>query len=314
MTDRNKRIEELKKKYGAGPVENGLRLNPHDFLDMMEWRDEMDPHYARLWLEWTYGGLFQRGVLSDRVRLLVLIGQCIGMNELHMLGSHIRAALGQGAKPREILEVILQINVYIGYQRVERAAKIFRDIIVELGRMDELKKTAIPLEGSRSGWTEAQDRATWRVSEQDLPRREELVKKYGWEGVGSGLRLQPTHHPATLMKLDRVDQNFTKLWEDFVYGGMYTRGILDERTRELIIVGELLVLNEQAQIQNHMKAALMQGVPPRELLEVILQSTCYIGMPSMTRNVGILEKLLEEQGRSKEITENQIPLPPARGR
>lgn len=309
MTDRNKRIEELKTKYGAMPIENGLRLNPHDFLEMMEWRDEMDPHYARLWLEWTYGGLFKRTELSDRVRLLVVIGQCIGMKELNRLGSHIRAALGQGATPREIFEVILQINVYVGYQRVEEAARIFREIIVEKGLMDELKRTQLPVGGARVGLTEAEDRKTWRLTEQQFPRREEMVKKYGWEGVGSGIRLQPTHHAITLEKLDRVDQNFTKLWEDFVYGGMYTRGVLDERTRELVVVGELIVLNEQAQIENHMRAAMMQGVKPRELLDVVLQSTAYVGMPSMTRNVNILEKIVAEHGRTNELLEGHLPLP-----
>ena len=309
MSDRDTRVEKLKAKYGAMPIENAMRLNPHDFLEMMEWRDEMDQHYARIWLEWTYGGLFKRAVLSDRVRLLVLIGQCIGMNELHMLGSHIRAALGQGATPREVLEVIIQINVYIGYQRVERAVQIFREILAELGRMEEVTTTQLPLDGTRSNRTEEEDRATWRVSAEQFPRRDELVKKYGWEGVGSGLRLQPTHHVTTLEKLDRLDENFTKLWEDFVYGGMYTRGILDEKTRELIVVGELIVLNEPAQIENHMRAALMQGVSPRELLEVALQSTAHVGMPSMTRVVSILERIVGEQGRIAEITANQPPLP-----
>jgi 4-carboxymuconolactone decarboxylase len=280
---------------------------------MMEWRDEMDQHYARIWLEWTYGGLFERGVLSHRVRLLVLIGQCIGMNELHMLGSHIRAALGQGATPREVLEVIIQINVYIGYQRVERAVQIFREILAELGRMEEVTASQLPLNGTRTNRTEEEDRATWRVSIEQFPRREEMVKKYGWEGVGSGLRLQPTHHVTTLEKLDRLDENFTKLWEDFVYGGMYTRGILDEKTRELIVVGELIVLNEPAQIENHMRAALMQGVSPRELLEVVLHSTAHVGMPSMTRVVSILERILGEQGRMAEITAKQLPLPVREG-
>jgi alkylhydroperoxidase/carboxymuconolactone decarboxylase family protein YurZ len=134
------------------------------------------------------------------------------------------------------------------------------------------------------------------------------MKKYGWRGIGSGLRLQPTHHPKTLQQLDRVDPHFTKLWLDYVYGGMYTRGILDEQTRELVVVGELMVLGETAQIENHIRAALMQGVKPREVLEVILQSTIYIGMPSMTRVIGSLERILAEQGRSSELTDGQLPV------
>lgn len=309
MADSKKRVEELKQKYGAKAIESAARLNPDDFPDLLEWRDELDQHYAKLWMDWTYGGMWTRGVLEDRVRMLVVIGQCIGMDELGELPTHIRSALASGAAPREIFEVILQLTVYIGYQRVNRAARIFREVLSSAGRLDEITKTQLPLEGRSAERTLEEDRKTWNVSEAQFPRREELVAKYGWEGTGSGLRLQPTHHPQTLVLLDRIDQNFCKLWLDWVYAGMYTRKILDDRTRELVVVGELIVLGEQAQIENHMRAGLMLGVPPRQMLEVVLQSTIYIGMPSMTRNIRLLLGILEEQQRMPEITQTQLPLP-----
>ena len=73
MADKKKQAMQLKKKYGAKCIDNGLRLNPRDFLDMLKWRDELDPHYAKLWLDYTYGGLYNRGVLTERTRLLVAI-------------------------------------------------------------------------------------------------------------------------------------------------------------------------------------------------------------------------------------------------
>ncbi|MGH8616312.1 MAG: carboxymuconolactone decarboxylase family protein [Burkholderiales bacterium] len=309
MAKQDEKLAKMKQKYGARGIDDGMRLNPRDFPDMLEWRDELDPHYTKLWLDWTYGGMFKRGVLTDRVRILVVIGQCVALDELEMLGGHIRSALAAGATPREVLEVILQLTVYIGLHRIGRAARVFKQVVTELGRMDEITKTQLPVDGTSSQRTLEKDRATWRVSEKEFPRREELVRKYGWQGVGSGLRLQPTHHVITLEKLDRLDQNFTKLWEDFVYGGMYTRGIIDDKTREFIVVGELLVLNEGPQTENHMRAGLMHGATPREMLEVVLQSTVYLGMPAMTRNIGILTRILEEQGRLHEITDSQLPLP-----
>jgi 4-carboxymuconolactone decarboxylase len=308
MADRG-RVGQLKAKYGAAAIDNAARLNPSDFLDLLEWRDDLDQHYTKLWLGWTYGGMWTRGVLEDRVRMLVTIGQCIGMNELDSLPIHIRSALACGAAPREILEVILQLNVYIGHQRIDRAARIFRDELKAAGRLDEVRSTQLPLEGRNAERTLESDRKTWNVSEDEFPRREELIGKYGWHGIGSGLRLQPTHHPQTLALLDQVDQNFCKLWLDWVYGGMYTRQVLDDRTRELVVVGELIVLGEAAQIQNHIRAALMLGVTPRQVLEVVLQSTVYIGMPSMTRNIRLLLGILEEQKRMEEVTQTQLPLP-----
>lgn len=306
----NETVRQLRQKYGAVAMDNAVRLHPdEDLYEMMEWRDDMDPHYAKLWLNWTYGGLYTRTILSDRVRILVVIGQCVALGELEELPVHIRSALAHKATPREVLEVILQLTVYIGYQRIIRAARIFRAVVTKLGRLNEVKKTQLPLDGTDSQRTLESDRSTWRASEAEFPRREELMKKYGWRGIGSGLRLQPTHHPQSVELLDRVDQHFTKSWLDWVYAGMYTRGILDDKTRELIVVGELLVLGETAQIENHMRAALMHGITPREVLEVVLHSTIYIGMPSMTRVVRSLVRILEEQGRMAELTDTQLPVP-----
>lgn len=309
MAKPEERIEELRKKYGRKAIDNAARINPDDFPAVLEWPDAIDQHYAKLLLNWTYGGMYARGVLSDRVRILIVIGQCIALGELEELPVHIRSALASKATPREVLEVILQLTVYIGYQRIRRAVRIFLDIMKATQRMHEITQTQLPLEGTSAKRSLETDRRTWGVSEKEFPRRDELMKKYGWEGIGSGLRLQPTHHPQTVQRLDRVDQNFTKLWLDFVYGGMYTRGILDDKTREFIVVGELMVLGETAQIENHMRAALMHGATPREMLEVVLQSTIYIGMPSMTRNVKSLEQILEEQGRIAELTDTQLPMP-----
>ncbi|HKA42762.1 MAG TPA: carboxymuconolactone decarboxylase family protein [Burkholderiales bacterium] len=307
------RVGALRKKYGARAIDNIVRLNPHDFAELLEWRDRMDPHYTSLWLGFTYGGLFTRGILTDRVRLLVLIGQCVAQDELGPLGSHIRSALANGASPREVLEVILQVSVYVGYQKVARAARICQQVVARLGRMDEITRTQLPLDGRNSERTLERERPTWRVPDEAFPRREELMKKYGWQGISAGLRLQPTHHATTVDRLDRLDQNFLKLWLDFIYAGMYVRGVLDDKTRILCVVGVCIALDETVQGENHIRAALMLGASPREVLEVALQSTAYVGMPRCLRATAILERVLKEQGRMAELTETQPPLPSPQG-
>ena len=309
MARTDERMEKLRQKYGAKGIDNGTRLHPDHFAGMLEWRDELDPHYAKLWLDYTYGGFYQRGVLTDRVRLLVVIAQCVALDETEALDIHIRSALGQGATPREVLEVLLQITVYLGSFKVTRAVRVFREIVTELGRMDEITETQLPLEGRNPERSLEKERPTWRVPDERFPRREELMRKYGWHGISAGLRLQPTHHAQTVQRLDRIDQNFLKLWLDFIYAGMYVRGVLDDKTRILCVVGVCTVLDETAQNENHLRAALIFGATPREVLEVVLQSTIYCGMPRSLRAAAILERILDEQGRSAELTDTQLPLP-----
>src|SRR5918911_3431813 len=132
------RVERLKQKYDAAAIDNGLRLRPDDFLDEVEWRDAIDPHYTRAWLEFTYGGLFTRRNLDDRTRLLVSIAQFLALNELEELERQIPSALAAGATPREVLEVVLQSTVYIGYVRASRGARLCVKVMERLGRLDDI--------------------------------------------------------------------------------------------------------------------------------------------------------------------------------
>ena len=311
MAEQQGRVQELKKKYGAKAIDNAARLDSHGFPKLVEWRDEMDPHYTKLWLDFTHGGLYTRGILDERTRLLVSIAQFVAQDETEMLESHMRSALENGVAPREILEVTFQTTVYVGYPKGARAARILRDILMELGRMDEITKTQLPLDGRSAERSLESERGTWRVPDAQFPRREELMQKYGWQGISAGLRLQPTHHAQTVQRLDRIDPHFLKLWLDFIYAGLYTRGVLDDKTRLLCMVGICTVLDETVQNENHIRAALILGATPREVLEVTLQSTVYTGMPRSLRAAAILERVLEEHGRIGELTETRLPLPAA---
>ena len=309
MANDNNAIDKLRARYGARSVDNAARLHPGDFTQVMAWRDEMDPQYTRLLLDFTYGGLMTRGVLTERVRLLVVIAQCAAMGELEYLESSIRAALNENVSAREILEILLQTTVYVGMPKINRAARVFHSVIKELGRMQELTQTQPPLEGRNDERSLAAERATWNVTDERFPTREAMLEKYGWHGISAGLRLQPTHHPEAIMRMDRSDQNFLKYWLDFIYGGMYVRGVLEDKIRILCVVGVCTALDEMMQGENHVRAALALGATPREVQEVAVQSTQYWGMPRSLRTMAILERVLREQGRMAELTETQLPLP-----
>ncbi len=292
------RIERLRRRYGTTLIEAGLQQHGADFLDQIEWSDELDPHYTRLWLEFTYGGIYVRGVLDERTRQLIVVGQFVAMNELEELPVHIRAALAAGAQPREVLEVILQSTVYFGYSRARRASAVFRRTVDELGLLESVLASAPPPEGRGLARDLESERARWR---DDYPEREAQLARYGWQRLSPGLMLQPYHHRHTVERVDRVDPDYTRRWLECVYAGMYMRGVLDERTRILCIIGELFVAGDIDQARNHMRGVLHHGVQPREILEVILQSTIYAGMPRFIRFIAALEQVLETEGRLDEL-------------
>jgi alkylhydroperoxidase/carboxymuconolactone decarboxylase family protein YurZ len=308
MADKKTQLAAFKKKYGAKGIDTGMRLYPADFLDMLKWRDELDPHYTKLWLDYTIGGLLNRGVLTERTRLLVAISQAVALDEMEVVESHIKSALVHKLKPREILEALLQITVYLGTPKVTRAVRVFKKIMTKAGRMKELKVGQLPLDGVTKSRNLEKERPTWRVPDSKFPQREAMMQKYGWHGISTGIRLQPTHHAETVVQFDRLDHNYLKLWLDYIYAGMYVRGILDDKTRLLIMVGVCAVLDEQIQGDNHQRAALMLGATPREVIEVLLHSTIYCGMPRSLRALRQFDRILNEVGQAKEAYETQLPL------
>ena len=297
------RIERFRKKYGAAIIDNGLRLLPDDFLDEVEWRDRLDQHYTRAWLEFTYGGLFTRKGLDERTRLLVSIAQFLAMGELEEFEQQIPGALSAGATPREVLEIILQSTVYIGYVKASRGARICAKVLTRLGRIDEITNTQLPLEGRMPERSLAADRLKWPAakSPEEAARREELLAKYGWKGVSTRIRTQNHQSSETINNYDRIDPHYLKLWFDFIYGELYPRGIIDDRTRLLMMVGICLALNEPVQLENHIRGALLLGANAREVLEVIVNSTAYVGMPTTVQVVRVLDRVAKEEGRVGEL-------------
>jgi 4-carboxymuconolactone decarboxylase len=297
------RIKRLKAKYDPATIDNGLRLRPDDFLDEVEWRDRIDQHYTRSWLEFTYGGLFTRKGLDEKTRLLVSVAQFVAMGELEEMERHVPGALAAGAAPREVLEVIIQITVYIGYIRASRGLKACVKVLERLGRIDEITKTQLPLEGRTPERSLAEERKKWPAakSPEEAAWRERLIEKYGWKGVSTRTRTQNHQSAEGINTYDRVDPHYLGLWFDFIYGELYPRGIIDDRTRLLMMVGVCLALNEPVQLENHIRGSMLLGATPREVLEIIVQSTAYCGMPTTVQTVRVLDRVAKEMNRTSEL-------------
>ena len=293
------RIARLKQKYDGAAIDNGMRLRPDDFLEEVEWRDRIDQHYTRSWLEFTYGGLFKRKKLDDRTRLLVSIAQFLALNELDEFERQIPSALAAGATPREVLEVVIQSTVYIGYVKAGRGARLCVKVLERLGRLNEITETQLPLDGRMPERSLAEERRKWPAakSPEEAAWRERLLEKYGWSGVSTRIRTQNHQNNEGINTYDRVDAHYLKLWFEFIYGELYPRGIIDDRTRLLMMVGICLALNEPVQLENHIRGSLLLGATAQEVLEIIVHSTAYCGMPTTVQTVRVLDRIAKEENQ-----------------
>jgi 4-carboxymuconolactone decarboxylase len=93
-------------------------------------------------------------------------------------------------------------------------------------------------------------------------------------------------------ELKAADPEFSQLFQRYVYGGMYDRDVLDQKTRELLAVAACTVLNALPQLDVHAKAALRVGATKEEVQEAILQMSVYGGFPYMLQALRRLRQLL----------------------
>jgi alkylhydroperoxidase/carboxymuconolactone decarboxylase family protein YurZ len=203
--------------------------------------------------------------------------------------------------------VILQCVVYGGNSVLDSALELFARVADELGLLDELRQSQLPRDGRDSVRSLDGERSRWHPEDRDDPRLPDLVARHGWLGVSAGLLVRPREHLNVLAYLDALDHEFALLWERYTYQGMYGRGVLDDRTRILCIIGNCVALGEGIQIRAHIRSALNGGATPREVLEVILQSCVHFGMPATMQALGTLYKVMDEEGRLDEIGNPPFP-------
>jgi alkylhydroperoxidase/carboxymuconolactone decarboxylase family protein YurZ len=292
---------DLRAKYGANAFNAGLKIQPQTFERRVAQRDSLDQNFTRLWLDFAVTGISQRPALDTRTRLLVLVGQYTMAKSHAALEDTVRAALAAGVSSREILEIILQCVVYGGHTTVEPAIQVFHRIAGELGLLEELRASQLPPDGNDRTRSYDEEQRSWHPDDVADPRCAELMQRHGWLAVGRGLTMRPRHHLNVLAWLDMMDPEFAGLWVKFCYQGMYSRGIVDDKTRLLCMVGDCLAVGEATQARGHMRGAMRNGASPREVMEVIFQTCVNFGMPPMLHALENFVQIMAEDGRLAEI-------------
>jgi len=78
----------------------------------------------------------------------------------------------------------------------------------------------------------------------------------------------------------RVAPEFFGLVTQFVFGMFWARPNLDLRSRSLCTVAQLAALGRTDELKGHLMGALHLGISREELIEVLMQTACYAGVPA----------------------------------
>ena len=84
------------------------------------------------------------------------------------------------------------------------------------------------------------------------------------------------------------------------WGSVWTRPGLELKTRSFLNLAMMCALNRSPELAVHTRGALNNGATPEEIREVILQASCYCGMPSGMEGFKVTQKVIEEWKKEQE--------------
>ncbi|WP_282087942.1 carboxymuconolactone decarboxylase family protein [Aquimarina algiphila] len=87
---------------------------------------------------------------------------------------------------------------------------------------------------------------------------------------------------------------------EYGFGDVYSRNILDNRTKEIAVVAALTAMgNAEPQLKVHINAALNVGVTSEEISEIMILMSLYSGFPSALNGTFALKEVLKERESEK---------------
>jgi 4-carboxymuconolactone decarboxylase len=108
--------------------------------------------------------------------------------------------------------------------------------------------------------------------------------------------LGPEHVDAALERADDTTAAFQEMITRYAWGGIWTRPGLDRRMRSAITLTALVAHGHLAELELHLRGALRNGLTRAEIVEVLMQSAIYCGVPAANSAFQVAKRVLAEEG------------------
>lgn len=88
----------------------------------------------------------------------------------------------------------------------------------------------------------------------------------------------------------------SKLATDFAFGSVWARDGLERKHRSLVVIGILIAQRQPAELKNHIRIGITNGLTPREIEEALIQTLPYVGFPAVASACSSIIEVLRELG------------------
>lgn len=106
--------------------------------------------------------------------------------------------------------------------------------------------------------------------------------------------LGPEHVDRSIENADATTAAFQEMITRYAWGGIWTRPGLDRRMRSAITLTALVAHGHFAELELHLRGALRNGLTREEIVEVLMQSAIYCGVPAANSAFAVAKRVLAD--------------------
>ena len=102
------------------------------------------------------------------------------------------------------------------------------------------------------------------------------------------------HVEASMSTADDFSRPLQELVTEYCWGTVWARPGLERKTRSLLNLAMLTALNRPHEVKLHLKGALNNGCSKNEIMEVLLQTAIYCGVPAAMHSFRLAKEVFQE--------------------
>ncbi|MFB6891941.1 carboxymuconolactone decarboxylase family protein [Kitasatospora sp. NPDC056327] len=229
---------------------------------------ETAPDLGRYLVEFAYGEINSRPGLDLRQRQLVKLGALTALGDTRtQLGFEIANSLHVGLTPAQVVEALTHLELVVGFPRALNAVEAARAVFAGLGVEAEPHEVAPGAEDER------------------YARGSDVLREVAGD-----------HGFAVIDALNDIAPDLGKVIVEYAWGEVYPRPGLDYPQRQLVTLGAMIAYGDTfKQQKTHLNIALRQGLTPRQLVEVLLQASPFVGFPRTLNSLAALREVFADK-------------------
>ncbi len=109
----------------------------------------------------------------------------------------------------------------------------------------------------------------------------------------------PEYVERAFKEADAFNLPMQELVTEYCWGWLWNRPGLERKTRSMLNLAMLAVLNRPAELKSHVRGALRNGCTKEEISEVLLQAAVYGGVPVGMSSFALAREVFKDMEAAK---------------